>query len=249
MDTSELLLKDTSDIDRYSRHAAAIDFLGKIAKNIFSVDLSDKTLRNWTLANLLIKDVDSVFDGTDENAKASTVQILKKIFGPEAADQYLVNGSTTQFARELRHNLDDKQSELFLKRGLQIIALQNELRAETDPKKYGQDVLLEGQMQASMFTHIVAPEDKKQPNYNRFESFFLTAAGLANLYDSSVDLNVDRKEGQTVLSPTMDNRKEMLVIAQRDIKKALSYLSLKQTASFVRPVIEIARDRKRTPSD
>lgn len=236
---------------RYRKHLAAIGFLGKIARDVFDVSLSDETLDNWRLANALIRDVDSVFDGDDISLQEQTLDGLKQIFGgsnnPADHNLFVTNETATDLALDLRHRLSNQQAKMFLRRGLQIVDLQAEMSQAQDPRKYAELVLLEGQLQCSMFLHIVNPLDKEQPNYEKFSRFFLTGSGLGNLLDSIIDIKIDHEQGQTIIQPTALNSLNMLVPISKEAKRILVDISPRHLGKFVMPAIEIFRDRQRTP--
>ena len=237
--------------DKYAKHEAAAGFLGRLADSEFGSQFSEKTISNWGQALRVIFEVDNIFDGRDDEAKARAIIALRSFFGSGGNSASVQEGDLTpetlQEATKLRAMISDKQAQNFVNTGLQVISVSQSMRSVGSPRELARLTMLEGQMTATMLVHLIEPEDREQPGCNDFIRFLRVASRAANVVDSIADLKTDYSEGVSVVKPTLPNRLIMLWECLPAVKRSVDTLgALAVVRKMPQAAWQVIRDRSRT---
>ncbi|HET9850761.1 MAG TPA: hypothetical protein VFP35_04040 [Candidatus Saccharimonadales bacterium] len=239
---------EASALEMYEK---VIDFSGELALKTHGVAFSPETITAWKHANLLIYYVDKALDSGLVPAE-TVANNLRTIFGPVSCggdrnmalgDQALAHGLA------LRNSISDEQSDIFLRKGLQIMKVCDSWRETQDPKEYARKARLIGQMQATMFLQIVTPNDRRQANFRDFTLFFRHAGRLSTGIDAIADIKADYDEGLVSVEPSAKNRLMMARNMAPDIFEGVKEIGLSTSLNLLfRAARQIVRDRRRRSS-
>jgi hypothetical protein len=194
-----------------------------IAKSRYGIELAPVTQERWKSSMSLIKYIDTAIDDGSAAERAETLEYLSTLFGSkgiEAASALptsAVNPTLVEEAVKLRGMITDKQAESYIRKGMQLIRVEEEASDARTIDKYAKSSMTVGLMASGLLTLLTEPEDRAHPNYRKLHKFIRYGTRVGSLVDELIDLKADKDAGKTNLNPEFATKLKLARYSLKDL--------------------------------
>ena len=223
----------------------------RIAHSKYGIKLSDQTLTNWVEALGLMRFIDTALDDGSAIERDSTLVFLEALFNEGQVDgvsKNFVNPDLAARAESLFAKITPEAASNFLRKGKQLLRAEARLDSKNSSTAEAAFIKrLGGQITVGMLLAVTDSSDMQHENFGQFTKTIRRLTRIANVFDDSLDLKRDYKEGKTMVRPTNFNRTKIMYGCRDDIifcAKELGFGVLKIAKINVDAITKEARGKR-----
>lgn len=183
--------------------------LSFIIREISNLSVPEKTIEDWKTLCSSVSVIDERLDNiTDPELRLEFTNKIISFLENDVICSF--NDRNTEKAildiKNLSLGLTEDQRKFFLSSMFRILKVTEEIKIETNPKKFVNLTRLEGQISARAFLPFLPEEFRKSSNYPKLVRVLTRLGRSVNSFDTFIDLPMDYYNKQTRVKPNYLNR-------------------------------------------